>query len=239
MSRPALLITGGARRIGAELARHFARNGYDVGIHYNNSAKEAEALAAELRSLGVQCVLFRHDLLDTAGFPALMDKVKKVLPSCEALINNASIFERGVLMETDEALFDRQFAVNFKAPFFLTQAFARTFGKGCVLNLLDTDIAQRQGSHFAYLLSKKTLAEFTLMAARQLGPDVRVNGVCPGYVLPHSPEDAAHIRQVEKVLPLKGHGTPDDVCEAAFWLCRQKHVTGQIIYIDGGKHVLY
>jgi len=238
MAKKAVLITGGAKRIGAAMARYFAEHGYDIALHYHSSKKEALVLQATLKKQGVTCELFSHDLKNIKGIPALMKKVRAAMPHCVALINNASIFERAEFMKTDEALFDRQFAVNFKAPFFLTQAFAKTFGKGCVVNILDTDIAQTHVSHFTYLLAKKALANFTIMAARALGPTVRVNGVCPGYVLPHSTSDAVGIKKVEKNIPLKKHAAVEEITEAVLWISQQKHVTGQIMYIDGGKHVL-
>ena len=140
-------------------------------------------------------------------------------------------------METDETLFDRQFAVNLKAPFFLTQAFAKTFGKGCVINMLDTDIAQMQGSHFAYLLSKKALAEFTAMAARVLGPKIRVNGICPGALLQNA-EDKQFIEKLRPRLPLRRQAELEEVAQAVYFLCQDGPITGQLIFADGGQHLL-
>lgn len=238
MSRKAVLITGGARRVGRALCLHFAQQGYDVALHYYSSKKEAEQVKKAVTALGVRCELFQCDLEDTKSIPGLMKKVRAAMPHCAILINNASVFERAPFMETDEALFDRQTTVNYKAPFFMTQAFAKQFKKGCVVNLLDSDIAQTHGSHFAYLLSKKALAEFTVMSAMALGPAIRVNGVCPGYILPSSEEDRRYIARVEKELPLKKHAQVKDVVEAVYWLSQQKAITGQIIFADGGKHVL-
>lgn len=238
MSRPAIIITGGARRIGAATARHFAREGYDIVLHYHHSKEEAEALKIELEAYSVQCETFAHDMADVKNMPGLMKKIAGVMPNCVALINNASVFERGTFMETDEALLERQFAVNFKAPFFLTHAFAATFKKGSVINLLDADIVTTKGSHFAYLLSKKTLAEFTAMAARALGPNIRVNGICPGCVLPSNQNEADYEKKLEQQIPLKSHPPVRDIAETALWLTKQSHITGQIIFVDGGQHVL-
>jgi NAD(P)-dependent dehydrogenase (short-subunit alcohol dehydrogenase family) len=237
--RPAIIITGGARRVGAALARYFARHGYDIALHYNSSQKEAAGVKKAVEKLGAECALFQHDLQDVETLPWLMKDIRTQMRHCTALINSASVFDRGTFADTDEALFDQQFTVNFKAPFFLTQAFAKTFGKGCVINILDSDISKTYGSHFAYLLSKKALAEFTPMAARALGPKIRVNGVCPGIVLP--PDDEAYKAYAEKSradLPLRQHPSPDDVAETAYWLVNQQSITGQIIYVDGGRHVL-
>lgn len=236
-SRPGILITGAARRIGAELAQHFAASGYDIALHYYRSEAEARQLAKALEAKGAQCCLIAQDLSDIAAVPKFMEKAKAALPGCIALVNNASVFESGTLMETDEALFDRQFDVNFKAPFFLTQAFARIFGKGCVVNVLDAHITQASGGHFAYMLSKKALADFTLMAARSLGPGIRVNGVCPGVVLPAGME-TPYERKMQTAIPLKSQPPLSELAASVRWLVEQKHVTGQLLFVDGGQHLL-
>ncbi len=236
--RPAVIITGGAKRVGAVLTRHFAGHGYDIALHYHQSKSEAESLQKEILSLGVSCQLFQHDLNDIAGLSSLVASIYKAMPHVNALVNNASLFERATLMDTSEALFDRQFTTNFKAPFFLTQAFSLHVGKGSIVNILDTDIVQTQGSHFAYLLSKKILAECTVMAARELGPDIRVNAVCPGCLIPADAADEAYVEKLKDTIPLKEHPLPQEAAEAVLWLVKQPHITGQLIYVDGGKHVL-
>ncbi len=237
----AVIITGAARRVGAAMAVYFAEKGFDIALHFNSSEKEALVLQKKIRKLGVDCEIFAHDLSDSKGLGKLINAIHVKMPHCNLLINNASVFERAEFMKTDEALFDRQFAVNFKAPFFLTQAFAKKFGsnKGaCVINILDTDISQIQVSHFAYLLSKKTLADFTLMAAKALGPKIRVNGICPGSMLPSVENYEGYEEKVKQIVPLKSQPTLDELSETALWLNSQRNITGQIIYVDSGKHLL-
>ncbi len=235
---PALLITGGAKRAGAALARHFAQQGYDIALHYQHSETEARQLRDDIQAHGRACELLALDLRETSALPALVARACEALPRCHALVNNASIFERGEFLDTDEALFDRQFAVNFKAPFFLTQAFARHIKQGCVINILDTDITRTQGSHFAYLLSKKALADFTCMAARALGPRIRVNGICPGFLLPSADVHEQYGKTLAPTLPLKATATLNQVAMAAQWLVEQDGMTGQCLYTDGGQHLL-
>src|SRR5689334_13529994 len=151
--KKAVLITGGARRVGAATALYFASHQYDIALHYNRSKSDALKLKKQIEKCGVRCELFSLDLKKTKAIATLMASVKKKLPHCTTLINNASIFERKEFLKTDEALFDRQIDVNLKAPFFVTQAFAKTFKKGVVVNMLDTDIVTSQGTHFAYLLA--------------------------------------------------------------------------------------
>lgn len=239
--RGGVIITGGAKRVGAATALYFAQNNHDIALHYNNSKKEAELLQAQIKGLGVNCEIFQHDLSDISGFEQLAKNIHAKMPYCNLLINNASIFERCEFMKTDEALFDRQFNINFKAPFFLTQAFAKTFGtnnNACVINIIDTDIATNQTSHFAYLLSKKTLADFTAMAAKALGANIRVNGVCPGCILPSAENYDGYEEKVKQLVPLKIQPSLEELSEAIFWLTQQKSITGQIINVDGGKHAL-
>ena len=236
----AVIITGGAKRVGAAMAMYFAHKKFDIALHYNNSKTEAVALQKKIKKTGVTCEIFASDLGDSKGLTKLIDAIHKKMPHCNVLVNNASIFERCEFLETDEALFDRQFAINFKAPFFLTQAFAKTFGKNfgaCVINILDSDIAQNHTSHFAYLLSKKVLADFTQMAARALGPRVRVNGVCPGILLPSNELDEEYMVKVAKILPLQRTATVEDVLSTVYGLCSNPALTGQFLFVDGGQNV--
>lgn len=239
--RQAVIITGGAKRVGAAMAVYFANKNFDIALHYNNSKDEALALQKEIQKIGVTCEIFSHDLSDSKTLTTLIDNIHKKMPHCNVLINNASVFERCEFLETDEALFDRQFAINFKAPFFLTQAFAKKFSKNagaCVINILDTDIAQTQISHFAYLLSKKTLADFTVMAARALGANVRVNGVCPGILLPSNELDEAYMLKLAKTLPLQKTATVEQVVSTVYELCNNSALTGQFLFVDGGQNVI-
>ena len=236
--RPGVLITGGAKRIGAGMAHYFVARGYDIALHYNHSADEARQLQSELIKTGAACHIFKYDMADVSGMHHFMAALLDALPNCNALINNASVFERMEFLETDEALFDRQMDINFKAPFFLSQAFARRVGKGGIINMIDSDVTKNGISHFAYMLSKKTLADFTLLAARALGPGIRVNAVCPGCILPSGQNDASYEEKLRQLIPLQSHASVDEVAETAYWLLQQQHITGQLIYIDGGKHVI-
>lgn len=230
----AVIITGGAKRVGAALSRYFSAKGYDIALHYSTSKTEAEALHTELGN----CELFQHDLNDVADIPALMADIKSRMPHAVTLINNASIFNRKNFLETDEAFFDAQMTVNFKAPFFLTQAFAKSFGAGSVVNIIDTDIQKTGGSHFAYLLSKKALADFTQMAARDLGPKIRVNGVCPGIMLPSNELDEDYMKRLSQTLPLRATATVQQTVEATFMLAENNALTGQLLFVDGGSSTL-
>lgn len=236
-----VIITGGAKRVGAAIALYFAKNGYDVALHYNKSKNEAKNLKKQIEEQGVNCEIFSCDLGSTSEIQTLIENIYKKMPNCNILVNNASVFERCEFLETDEALFDRQFDINFKAPFFLSKSFAKIFrdnSDACIVNIIDTDIVRNQVSHFAYLLSKKTLADFTCMAAIALGSDIRVNAVCPGSMLPSGENYAGYEEKVKNMVPLKLQPSLDELAEAVLWISKQRSITGQIINVDGGKHVI-
>lgn len=233
----AVLITGGGKRVGCEIALHLADCGYDIALHYHRSKAEAEAVKKRVEAKGRRCELFHANLAQVDKLAPVVAAAKATFPTLNVLINNASVFERAALLETDEALFDRQMDINFKAPFFLTQAFATQVGQGAVVNLLDTHITTQAASHFAYLLSKKTLANFTHMAALALAPNIRVNGVCLGIVLPSGAHDAAYMQRLAATLPTKKNVSVAEVTAAISQLLTLP-VTGQLLFVDGGEHLL-
>ena len=239
MSTPkgAALVTGGARRIGAAVARALAQHGYDVALHYLDSAEPAERTAREIEGIGRRCRLFRCDLNDHDETAALVPNVREHFPDLTVLVNNASVFERGTLRETDRDLFERHFNINFKAPFFLTQAFAEGCARGQVINLLDTRVSRADPHHAAYTLSKKALLELTRMAARELGPAIRVNGVSPGMILPPPGGVVDDLERRSPALPLKRIGDTDNLVAAVLFLLDNPFVTGECIYVDGGEHL--
>ncbi len=239
MSKPkgAALVTGGARRIGAAVARALAQDGYDVALHYFTSAEQAERVAGEIEALGRRCRLFRCDLNDHGETSALVPAVRERFPNLDVLVNNASIFERGALRETGRDLFDRHFNINLKAPFFLIQAFAESCAGGQVINVLDTRVSRSDPHHAAYTLSKKMLHELTKMAARELGPAIRVNGISPGMILPPPGGVADELERRSAALPLKRIGDTDNLVAAVRFLLNNPFVTGESIYVDGGEHL--
>ena len=157
--------------------------------------------------MGRRCRLFRCDLNDHDETAALIPRVREHFPDLSVLVNNASVFKRGSLRETGRDLFERHFNINFKAPFFLTQAFAEGCARGQVINLLDTRVSRSDPHHAAYTLSKKALLELTRMAARELGPAIRVNGVSPGMILPPPGGVVDDLERRSAALPLNASAT--------------------------------
>lgn len=234
----AVLITGGAKRLGQKTALYLASHQYDIALHYHRSCEQAEVTASKVRALGMRCELFAADLSDSSTCGPLIQDVYKAFPNLSALVNNASVFDPGTFMESTPELYAKEFQINLEAPIFLTQAFAKYVKQGAVVNMLDTHITRNKHSYFFYLLSKKTLAEFTRMAAVELAPGIRVNGVCPGYVLPAEGWEGEYRKQLEAKLPLGGLASVDDVIHAIRLCIETTSLTGQYLFIDGGEHLL-
>jgi pteridine reductase len=181
--------------------------------------------------------LFRCDLDQIDDVLEFMPKVFGKFPDCNLLINNASIFEKALFQDTDQELLDRFLNVNFKAPFFLSRDFSRHCQEGQIINILDTKISKEGGSYFAYTLTKKTLHEFTRMAAKVLAPRIRVNGICPGMILPSKELSEAEFEKLSRKIPVQHRGDPQSVVSAVRFLIENSYVTGECIYVDGGEHL--
>jgi NAD(P)-dependent dehydrogenase (short-subunit alcohol dehydrogenase family) len=234
-----VLITGAAVRIGRRIAEILARRGWDVIVHAHRSTAQAEALCAELRSVGVHAWCVAGDLLAPSGPDRVFDAALDAAGHVDALINNASQFARQPLASATDADFERLWRINALAPIRLTLRLADHLtlrrASGCAVNLLDQRIAHA-GSTGAtpYLLSKKTLEAFTLTAAAECAPHLRVNAIAPGAVLPPVAQNAA---EPAGRFPLEERPTADQVAQAAAYLLDAEAVTGQILYVDGGQHL--
>jgi NAD(P)-dependent dehydrogenase (short-subunit alcohol dehydrogenase family) len=231
------LITGAARRLGRAMALALADEGVNVVVHYNTSAAEAEQLCQQLAGRGVNACSVRADLAAADQHEPLIEKAQQAAGSLDILINNASIFPPGTL---EDITFDDVAAnlqVNAWAPFALSRAFARQAGRGKIVNLLDSKLTRYDWAHAAYYLSKHMLAVIARMTALEFAPDITVNAVAPGLILPPPGEDESYLERMGHMLPLKRHGSPSDVAEAALFLLRSDFITGQVIFVDGGAHL--
>ncbi len=232
------LVTGGAKRLGRAIALTLAHAGADVVVHCRGSLTEAKALAEELRGLGRQAWVEQADLGDAAQAEALFASAcRSAGGGLDILVNSASIFPQGRLDDLDPAELDRNIRINALAPFILGRALARSRRGGCIVNLLDSRIMDHDAEHAAYHLSKRLLATLTRMMALEFAPHVRVNAVAPGLILPPPGEDDAYLERLKRTNPLERHGGPDDVADAVLFLARSAFVTGQTIFVDGGRHM--
>ncbi len=232
------LVTGGARRIGRSVSLALASAGANVVVHHRSSHAAAQALAEEIRRRGVHAATIQADLEQPSEAEALIANARDLAGPIDILVNNASIFEGDTLETAAFDRFVRNVKINAWAPFVLTRAFARLSGRGKVVNLLDTRIAGLDLAHAGYILSKQLLAALTRMAAVAFAPGVTVNAVAPGLILPPPGEDEAYLDRLARDLPLERHGSPDDVALAVLFLLESRFVTGQVVFVDGGRHLL-
>ncbi len=239
-SRPVVLITGAARRVGSVIARRLHASGYDVALHCRHSRAELDGLIAELEIQRANSTLaLQADLADVENLPALIDAVITRFGRLDGLINNASSFYPTTIGATTPAQWDELFGSNARAPFFLAQAAAPHLKnvQGNIVNLVDIYAERPLPGHTVYCMAKAALAMLTYSLAKELGPEVRVNGVAPGAVMwPEQGKEYADREELVKRTALKRAGSPDDVAGAVLYLLRDAgFVTGQILRVDGGR----
>jgi len=238
-STKTVLLTGGARRIGAAIARTLHQAGMNLALHYRVSTEAAEALRDELNRRRAESVLLlQADLRDTASLPALVEHTVARWGRLDALVNNASSFYATPLGQTTEAEWDDLLASNLKAPFFLSQAAAphlRAVG-GSIVNLVDIYAQRPLQNHPVYCTAKAGLAMLTRSLAWELGPAVRVNGIAPGAILwPEQGVSETAKAQLLSRIPLRRRGEPEDIARTVLFLLQDAgYISGQIIAVDGG-----
>ena len=237
-----VLITGAAKRVGAEVARHLHKHGMNIALHYRSSSRDAEMLQNELnRTRENSACLVQGDLLDTQKLPHLIDQVIHHFGRLDVLINNASSFFPTPIGKVTEAQWEDLFGSNLKAPFFLSQAAASHLAheNGCIINMVDIYAQRPLKSYPVYCMAKAGLHMMTKSLAKELGPKVRVNGIAPGVVLAPdmmSDDEKESIERSIKSTALKRSGTPLDVAETILFLIEKADfITGQIIAVDGGR----
>lgn len=233
------LVTGGAIRVGKAISHALSERGYRVVIHYGSSEKEAHETAKAIRSNGGSADLLQADLANADAACALVQQAVAITGSLDVLVNNAAIFLPGGLADTDLEMWNKQFAINLRAPFLLCREFALRLPDdvlGVIVNVLDTRVFRSGRDHFAYRLTKEALAAMTRNLALDLAPRIRVNGVAPGAVLPPPGEDISYLQAVvEQRVPLKIPGSAEHVAATALHLIESEFLTGVIVPVDGGE----
>jgi pteridine reductase len=231
------LVTGAARRIGSSIAKTLAQNGADVVLHYNNSRKEAESLSEEIHKSGRKCWLTKHDLTDSDSTEFWFRKLLVEVKNLDILVNSASEFPEGNYRTMDSAELNRSMNLHVQSPLVMIRIMSESNQNGSVVNILDTRIADRDPSHAAYHMAKRGLFTLTRDLAVEMAPRLRINGVAPGVILPPDGKDESWIEKLKSTNPLQDRGTADDVTDAVMYLIKADFVTGQVIYVDGGRHL--
>jgi pteridine reductase len=232
------LITGATKRIGRSLTIGLAEQGANVIIHYKSSKTEANNLYNEVIKLGRTACLIKSDLADPTSGDHLIEDAIKEMDKLDILINNASIFPEKTLQDQNITDFKDTMVVNAWTPFILCRKFAQKIRHGKIINFLDTRIKGYDFNRFSYYLSKKMLKTITQALALKYAPNITVNAVAPGLILPPDGKGLSYLETLKHTVPLNRYGSTSDITDTVLFLLRNDFITGQVIYIDGGKHLV-
>jgi pteridine reductase len=233
------MVTGAGRRVGRALAVALGARGMRVVVHYGSSAEEAHETARRIRAAGGLATIIQADLRDVAAAEQLVARALEQEGELFALVNSAAVMLRTPVGETTPAEWDDMFALNVRAPYFLSQRAAPALraAHGAIVNVADLAAFETWPAYVPHGMTKAAIVQMTRALAHALAPDVRVNAVAPGVVLlpdGWSEADAEHLRHTT---PLQRLGTPEDVAAAVIYLLEAEYVTGEVIRVDGGRHV--
>jgi NAD(P)-dependent dehydrogenase (short-subunit alcohol dehydrogenase family) len=240
-SRPLALVTGGARRLGREIALDLAAHGWDVALHFRASATQAATTVQELRAAGAVAEAFAADLADEAACRALVPSVLQHFGRLQAVVNNASLFEHDDVHSFGHALMDRHWRSNVAPAVLLAQAMHAHLEAidqaGCVVNLLDQKLWNPNPDYLSYTLSKAALETANTLLAQALAPRVRVCGVAPGVTLQSGPMNDTEFERARRLTPLRRSSTAADIARAVRFLLESPAITGTTLLVDGGQHL--
>ena len=239
MTEPLALVTGGAHRLGRAFALSLARLGYSIALHYRGSADEAKKTVKEIRALGVESFEIRADLTVPAKIGFLFSLVDEFKSPLKVLVNSAAIMPVGNPRELSLADWDAALDLNLRAPFLLAQEAAkRMTSGGLIVNITDIGAQKAWSRYPSYTVSKSGLESLTKLLARALAPDIRVNAIAPGLVLPSTVVTKEQWEKLVERLPLKRAATLEEITSALEFLIKNEYITGQTIVVDGGYSLL-
>jgi NAD(P)-dependent dehydrogenase (short-subunit alcohol dehydrogenase family) len=235
---PVALVTGAGRRLGQAIALALARRGYDLAVHYHSSAAGAELTASSAAALGRRAVLLEADLTDAGKAASLVADARSAMGALDVVVNSAAVMLRTPFGAVSPAEWDFVMALNLRAPFLIAQEAARHLSDGgSIVNIADLAAFETWPDYIPHGASKSALVYLTRALARVLAPRVRVNGVAPGSILP-PPEFSERARErLAQTTPLGRWGDPEDVAQAVLYLVEASYVTGEVIFVDGGRHI--
>jgi NAD(P)-dependent dehydrogenase (short-subunit alcohol dehydrogenase family) len=232
------LVTGAARRLGRAIARGLAEAGASIAVHHRDSTEAAEEAVNEFSRLGVRAEAFQADLTDTAQITTLFARIDEAFGRLDILVNSAARFEKKPVNEITPEDWDRTLDLNLRAPFFCSQnatRLMRSAGSGVIINIADVGSFQPWSGYAHHSISKAGLVMMTRVLARGLAPDIRVNAVAPGPVLPPDDLTADDLQKLAGLTALKRLGAPYDVSRTVLFLVSSDYITGETIVVDGGK----
>jgi len=235
------LITGSAKRIGSRIAIELAKRGARIAVHYRSSRHEAEETTKTIRSSGGEAVTFQADLTQIPAVDKLFRDIRTAFGGLDILVNSASIFEPSTVQETNPEQWDAQMDSNARAPFFVAQQAASLMlarGHGKIINIADVAGEVIWPAYFAYSVSKAALIAVNRGLAKSYAPHVQVNAIAPGPILfPENYTEQQKKAAIERTL-LKREGSPQDIVNAVVFLIENDYITGELIHVDGGRHIL-
>jgi NAD(P)-dependent dehydrogenase (short-subunit alcohol dehydrogenase family) len=240
IKRKVALVTGAGQRIGREIALDLAANGWCVGVHYNRSREEADEVVTNIIRDGGRAVALHADLSRESQAADLIPRAVEELGELTCLVNNASAFEPDEISDATRESWDMHIEVNLRAPFVLTQGFARQLGaqsRGCIIHMLDERVWNLTPHLMTYTLSKSALWTLTRTSAMALAPRIRVNAVGPGASLRGRHQSEEHFQAMAQNTPLQRGGPPEEICHAVRFILASPSLTGQMIALDGGEHM--
>ena len=236
-----IVITGGATRIGAAIAKSLADYETIITIHYNRSKGNALKLKKELEDLGSEVYLLKADLNNHKQTHALLKLAYKKMKGLNCLINNASLFEDDSLYNFTDKSFTKHLNINLKAPAILIQNFKKLLknSEGNIINIIDQRVEKLTPYFFSYTLSKTSLVTLTKTTAMKLAPNIRVNGISPGPTLKNSRQSETHFKKQWKSVLLKKKVELKNICEGVKFLIKNDNITGEVINIDSGQRLAW
>jgi len=242
MKNKNLLITGGATRIGKEIAIHFSKKGWNIAIHYFKSSSKAKNLKKIVEENAVKAALIKADLKNTKQVEKIISVAKKKLGTIDCLINNAALFEKDDILNFTSNSWNDHLNINLRAPVILTKQFAKQASKkniSNIINIIDQRVFSLTPVFMSYTLSKSALYTFTKTMAMRLSPSIKVNGIAPGPTIKNKRQSIKHFNEQAKSTLLKKSVRPEDICDTVEFLINNNSITGQVVAVDSGQNLTW
>ena len=237
-----LLITGGATRIGKEIALHFSKKGWNIAIHYFKSSIKAKNLKKVIEENSVKSVLIKADWRNIKQVENIIPLAKKKLGTINCLINNAALFEKDDILNFTSNSWNDHLNINLRAPVILTKQFAKQASKkniSNIINIIDQRVFSLTPVFMSYTLSKSALYTFTKTMAMRLSPSIKVNGIAPGPTIKNKRQSIKHFNEQAKSTLLKKSVRPEDICDTVEFLINNNSITGQVVAVDSGQNLTW